>query len=245
MYLHGKMLLFKTTVVYKPLLSRKNTQPTKQLPMKQTITFLIFFLCFTQTGKSQAEIYSDEDIHSYIINHQKIAILPMDVTVRDLKPAVRNRMTEDEIYELEEEYRSDFQYAMHAWLLKQKKKGKIRPEIQDAKTTNELLEQHHIYTKDDLSRYRYDEIANLLGVDAVFAGKIITTSTFSRKAAAVWAIVLEEDYTTGNADISLTLYDKLGDRLWSYNNVLFSDFISSQKGLVHQMMRQVARRFPY
>ena len=215
--------------------------------MKKTIT-TILLLAIYQFVNAQLipEVYESPDIESYVEAHQSIAILPMDVTVRDMKLRVRKRLSDEEREQLEGEYSKEFQASVYDWMYKRHQKGKIKPVLQEPHITNGLLERQNIFTSSDLSSYPYRQIADMLGVDAIFVGRIITTSTFSKGGAIAMALILEEDVITGEADVSITLYDgPSAERVWSYNRVLVSESFNSPERLVKYMMKRVSRRFPY
>lgn len=215
--------------------------------MKKTISVLVL-ICVFGYSKAQltAKVYEDPSLSGMVAAHTTVAILPMDVTVKDVKSNKKNRMTLEEIKDAEESYRSGFQNSMYSWFLKMKKKGKFLKEIQDVTRTNALLKKNGIADVETLSEYTMDDIAKMLEVDAVFFGSVITTKSMSAGGAFAIAAITGIGVKTGDADVVIRLYDgQEGKMIWSFDRTVSSSYSSSPDEMVDYLMKRVSKRFPY
>jgi len=208
---------------------------------------LLFAVCLTVSVDAQltAKVYEDPNIERLVLRHKKIAILPANVTVKDTKSNKKNRMSPEEMKSQEEDYRSAFQNSMYAWMMRMKGKGRVTQEIQDVETTNALLIKNGLDTKDAIAAKTMDEVAEILGVDAVFNSKVITTSTFDKGAAVALAIIVGVGVRTGEADVFVKLYDKGGKMIWSFDRTVGGTYVSDPDDMVEFLMKRVSKRFPY
>jgi hypothetical protein len=165
----------------------------------------------------------------------------------DAKANKKNRATPEELNEKELEYQTAFQNSMYAWFLKRKQKNKmIDVAIQDVERTNLLLRKKGIETTEDLADYTKEEIAAILGVDAVFGGNVKTTATFSQGGAVALAIIAGVSVSTGDADVFIKLWNGAdGKMIWSYSRTVSSSYSNTTDDLVDYMMKRVSKRFPY
>ena len=109
--------------------------------------------------------------------------------MRDTKSSKKNRMSAEDLERMEATYREGFQNSMYSWFLKMKKKKRMSQEIQDVTRTNALLKKNGLMTIEDVEMYTYDEIADMLGVDAVFAGNVVATRSFGKGGAVAIAVL--------------------------------------------------------
>lgn len=206
-----------------------------------------FLLCsYFSFAQLTAKVYEDPNIERIVANHKTIAILPMDVTVRDVKAKEKNRLSPEEIEKMEEVYRSGFQNSMYSWFLKMKKKGRLTQKVQDVRTTNSILQKNGIESEEDLMNYNFEELADMLEVDGIFHGSIITTRSFSQGGAVAIALITGFGVRTGDADVIVKLYDgKTSDMIWSFDRTVASSYASNPEDIADYLMKRVSKRFPY
>lgn len=215
--------------------------------MKNLFLAVLFFISVhIAFGQLSAKIYEHQTLDKYVSNHKSIAILPMDVVLRDTKAKEKNRTDPEELKRMEKSYQETFQNSMYSWFLKMKGKGKISQEIQDVNKTNTMLKRWGIEDVKDLSNYTYDEIAKMLEVDGVFAGNVVATQSFSKGGAVALAVLTGVSVKTGDADVFIKLYDKSeGELLWSFDRTVASNYANTPEDVVDYLMKRVSKRFPY
>lgn len=218
--------------------------------MKIKISF--FTLCFVffllQAGMSQmsAKIYASSNLAAIIPKHKSIAILPLAVMMRDTRKK-KNRASVEELATEAKQYQKDFQNSMFSSFLKMKKKKKmLNLSIQDVDKTNTLLKKNGIKSNEELEDFTKDEIAKLLGVDAVFGGNVTTSSSLSSGGAALVGLFTTLSVKTGDADVFIKLWHgEDGELIWSFSRKVNSSASHSVDDMVDYLMKRVSKRFPY
>ena len=215
--------------------------------MKHLLSIIgLLLLVSTANAQIVAKVYEAPETESLVKEHQKIAILPMNVTMRDNKPSKKNRMSPEDLERMENDYQESFQNSMYSWFLRMKKKGRMTQEIQDVTRTNALLRKNGLESMDDIKMYTYDEIAEMLGVDAVFAGDVMATRSFGKGGAVAIAALTGVRVKTGDADVMVKLYNgKDGKLLWSFDRTVASNAANEPEDVVNYLMKRVSKRFPY
>ena len=136
----------------------------------------------------------------------------------------------------------EIQSAMYTYLLRRSSDYSVS--FQDVDKTNILLTKAGIMDK--LGETTKDEIAKILGVDAVISGNYSIEHTKTEGGAITSAIVFGGAFSgdkTGT--LTLTLNDGLdGNLLWRFNKGMESSVFSSTDALITHMMRKVSRNFP-
>lgn len=92
-----------------------------------------------------------------------------------------------------------------------------------------------------------DELAKILGVDAILGGSFETEQT-KTEAGAIASAVLFGGFggKTGTGTLTLTLNSgQSGDLLWRFFKTMNDNIMSSTDDMVENMMRKVSRNFPY
>lgn len=100
---------------------------------------------------------------------------------------------------------------------------------------------------DKMDEFTKDEIAKVLGVDAVLGGRFEQEQTKSDGAAIATAVLLGGlGNKTGSASTFLMLNNGLdGELLWRFFKSMDDGIGTSTDDLVERMMRKVSRNFPY
>lgn len=100
---------------------------------------------------------------------------------------------------------------------------------------------------DKLDETTKDELAAILGVDAIVGGNYEIEQTKS-EAGAIATAVLFGGFggKTGTGTLTLTINDgKDGELLWRFFKTLDDSIATSTDDVVERMMRKVSRNFPY
>jgi hypothetical protein len=91
-----------------------------------------------------------------------------------------------------------------------------------------------------------EDLASLLGVDAVITGKIQREKPMSEAAAVVVGVLIGFWGSTNKVNVDLTIHDgRTGELFWKYNHELSGSVGSSSEQLVKAFTRKIARNFPY
>ncbi|MEZ0453774.1 hypothetical protein ABTW24_19440 [Sphingobacterium thalpophilum] len=145
--------------------------------------------------------------------------------------------------EQEKTMSKNIQLSMFTFLLRKKEDFSVQ--FQDPEKTNILLKKAGILDRSD--EFTKDEIAKILGVDAVLGGRFETEQTKS-EAGAIASAVMFGGFggKTGTGTIFLTLNEgKSGELIWRLFKTMDANITSSTDDLIERMMRKVARNFPY
>jgi hypothetical protein len=118
-------------------------------------------------------------------------------------------------------------------------------EFQDVEKTNILLKKAGM--TDKLSELTKDEIAKVLGVDAIISGKFESEQTKSEGGAIVTTILFGGlGSKTGSGALTMVINDgATGDMLWRLYKSMNDSVFTSTDELIDRMMRKVSRNFPY
>ena len=117
--------------------------------------------------------------------------------------------------------------------------------VQDIEKTNALLKKNDLIDK--LSETSPEELAKLLGVDAVIKCSYSYQKTKSEGGAIVLTLLV--GFGTGSvATGALTMQindGKDGSLVWRFYKQMAEDVMSSPSAMMERMMRKVGRNFPY
>ena len=212
--------------------------------MKKTV-LLITICCFMGlTASAQFEtakqIYESPKLKEAVKTHKLVAILPFDVTItykhlpKNYDPAA-NRIQEIKLGQ-------SIQSSMYTYLLR--KSSDYTVEFQDVEKTNTLLRKAKML--DSLGIHTKDEVAKLLGVDAVIFGTYAQETTKSEAGAIVTTALLGFGSKTGDGGITIQIANGTdGELLWRYTKRMNEDLLSSTDDVIERQMRKLSRNFPY
>ena len=136
---------------------------------------------------------------------------------------------------------------MFSWLLHRAAKDEYTVEFQDVARTNVLLQQAGLSYEDMQTRPR-EELAKLLGVDAVVTGQLLLNKPLPLAAALAINVFTPFYAVSDEVTASLSLHDQQAGRLlWRYDCQLQGGggFTDNAQNLTNSLMRNVAKRFPY
>ena len=207
------------------------------------ILFLILpaRLAFSQGFEGSKQIFESPELKSTVAQHKLVAILPYDVKISYKKQPKNFNVEANRDQEMT--MSKSIQSSMYTFLLRKSKDYRVT--FQDVDKTNILLRKAGM--TDKLDEFTRDEIAKVLGVDAIIGGKFEVEQTKS-EAAALASAVLFGGFggKTGTGSLVMTLNNGLdGELLWRFFKTMDEGIMSSTDDLVERMMRKVSRNFPY
>ncbi len=175
--------------------------------------------------------------------HKTVAILPFDVFISMKK--LPKGVTAEQLKADEEKTAFTAQGHAFTYLLKETGKNKYTVDFQDIDQTNALLKKNSLdYTT--LKSKTKDEIAKILGVDAVLTGKIIMEKPMNDGAAIALGLLVGFWGNTNKITTALTIHNGTdGKLLWKYDWEANGSVGSSTENLTKSLMRSVSKNFPY
>ncbi|MCZ4224082.1 hypothetical protein [Pedobacter rhodius] len=200
----------------------------------------VYFGAFAQFEGSK-QVFESPKLKTEKEKHKLVAILPFATKI-SYKKMPKNFNAEAN-RDQEKTMSKSIQSSMYTFLLR--KASDYTVEFQDVDRTNILLKKAGI--ADKLEEMTKDEIAKILGVDAVLGGSFETEQTKS-EAGAIASAVLFGGFggKTGTGTLTLTLNNgSTGDLLWRFFKTMNDSITTSTDDLVEHMMRKVSRNFPY
>jgi hypothetical protein len=212
--------------------------------MKQKI--LLFICLFTSVfGFSQfdsaKQVFESQNLKQEITTHKTVAVLPFKATISFKRlPKNYNEATNKED---EKNLGTNMQSGLYTYLLR--KSSDYSVTVQDIDRTNAILKKNDIIEK--LDELTSDELAKILGVDAVIKCSYAYEKTGSEGGAIVKSLLI--GFGTGKvATGELTMQinnGKDGQLLWRFYKQMNEDVMSSPSAMMERMMRKVGRNFPY
>jgi hypothetical protein len=154
-------------------------------------------------------------------------------------------ITPEQLQRMEESEGLSIQSAMYSWFLKRDKRQKLKVKVQDPNTTNALL-RRNIITPEYIADYTPNELAEILGVDAVIMGTFETNKPMSEGASVALGMLVGFYGSTNKAIINLSVYNaEQGELLVNYNKAVSGSIGSSTEDLINTLMRKASRRISY
>ena len=194
----------------------------------------------------------------YVYEYPKnVAVLPIKIT--QLGHVAKN-VSEETIKSQNENWGYSFQESLYTYLLRQTERRSRGPVaiFQSLQKTNAILKENGITTIEDLYEKRPEDLARMLGVDAVIMTTLVNNKNFSDGVAyglaagrtvlgAIGKVPVGVPYFNSN-DINMNcyLYDVTDSRLlWKTYRSGGTDLPSNVDGLVEYYSDWIARKFPY
>lgn len=221
----------------------------------RTLFFSVLALALFSCGTNRA-VYQSPDLSEKTARHKTVAILPVRLVQTGYTPKDADG---DDAREANEKLGYVFQETLQTFVLRQtagNKKGTM-VSFQSTQKTNALLTKQgwHI---DDLYGRSPEELARLLGVDAV----IMTTLNHNKNlsdgmaygiAAARTVIgvlskkpVLGSSPNASDVSIHCSLYDAADSKLlWKTYRDGSTNLPSNVEGLIEQYSNWIAKKLPY
>ncbi len=189
-------------------------------------------------------IYKAEDFDSRTANHKIVAILPADVIIQ-LRPNDMKKMTGEQLRETERKTGESIQDKMYSWFLKRSGKFKYTVSFQDVSKTNSLLVQAGV-SYGRMNSKTKDELARILGVDAVISTKASMQKPMSEGVAVAIGLLIGAWGNTNDVHTSISINEATkGDLVWKYDYNASGSIGSNPDRLVDALMRNASKKFPY
>jgi len=204
------------------------------------IYLLVVLVLFTNVY-SQKQVFEAPNLKEKIATQKTVAIIPFNVTI-NYKKQPKNFSAEAN-KEQEKKMSKSVQTSMYTFLLRKRENYLVA--FQDVDKTNILLKKAGMLDK--LDEVTKDEIAKILGVDAVIGGNYEIEQTKSEAGAIATAVLLGGfGGKTGTGTLTMTINDGSdGELLWRFFKTLDDNIATSTDDVVEHMMRKVSRNFPY
>lgn len=202
--------------------------------------FFLTLLC-SSCGPS---IYLAQDFRTYAPAHKTVAILPASVNI-GLRPKEARNTSSDQMHTMQQQSALDFQSRIYAWLLRRQMQQHYTVDFQDVALTNSMLRKANL-TDEDMRTLSPQDLAKLLGVDAVLTTSVRTSKPMSDGAAVALGVLVGAWGATNQANITVNIHDgAAGKLLWKYDFVASGSVGSSPENMVNALMRNASRKFPY
>ncbi|MBE9490170.1 MAG: hypothetical protein IMY67_07755 [Bacteroidetes bacterium] len=212
--------------------------------MKKLLLILALTLVSLTNVNSQTNLYENPDFDEIAKTHNIIAIVPFKTHVK-LRPKQMKDMTAEKLERLEKAEGLSIQTAMHSWFLKRKKRGTLSINVQDPKRTNALLKKENI-SYENIQDQLPEDLAKLLGVDAIISGDYETNKPMSDGASIALGVLVGFFGSTNSATINMNVYNATDAvLLWNYNKKVRGSIGSSPEDLINILMRKASRRLAY
>ncbi|MEM6844398.1 MAG: hypothetical protein AAF944_19300 [Bacteroidota bacterium] len=210
------------------------------------VALLVGLTIFSAETSAQftRSIYIHPNFDQLAQNHQTLAIIPLDVTVK-LRPKQMREMSAEDLDRLEEQEGESVQSALHSYFLRRKSRHNFGVDFQDVTRTNALLAKNGI-TYDVLGEYITEDLAEMLGVDGIISGILITDKPMSEAGAVAIGVLFGVSTPTNSGKVAVNINDgATGELLWKYEKALSRDLGSDTNQIVNALMRKASRKFPY
>jgi hypothetical protein len=190
------------------------------------------------------QIYKSNQFSSVATTHKTVAILPAIVSIQ-LRPNEAKKVNPEDIRKNEESTGYSIQDQMYGWFLRENDKMKYTVAFQDVNKTNSILKKANISYQDLRSKSK-QELASLLGVDAVISTTMRMEKPMSEGAAITVGILVGAWGATNKANITIDIHEnKSGDLIWKYDYQASGSVFNSPEQLVKGLMRNASKKFPY
>ena len=190
------------------------------------------------------EIYTNPQFSSIAKEHKTLAILPFKATIK-LRPKQMEQMTPEEYKNMLKQEGLSVQSAIHSYFLKRKDQHAFYVDFQDITTTNALLTKNGV-NDDNITSFTPQELAGMLGVDAVIGGTLNTDKPMSDGAAVAMTVLVGFSGPTNSGKCTININDGAsGALLWKYDKTLSRSLGSDYNSIINAMMRKASRKFPY
>ncbi len=205
---------------------------------------IVYLFVLIVLASCSPKIYKTNDFDSVASRHKVVAILPCNVMIQ-LRPNAAKKVSPEDLARNEENTGLAVQEKMYGWFLRRSEKFNYTVKFQDVSKTNALLKQANVgYI--DLRTKSKDEIANLLGVDAVISSSVRMDKPMSEGAAIAVGLLVGVWGSTNTAATTINIHEgSKGDLMWKYDYEASGSVGSSPENLVNALMRNASKKFPY
>jgi hypothetical protein len=202
-------------------------------------------IVISSLGFSQSrEIYVNPEFNTLAKDHKVVAILPFKAIVK-LRPKEMEKMTTERFQQLQRDEGLAVQSAVHSYFLKRKAQHDFSISFKDINTINALLKRNNI-TEDELDRYTPKELAEILEVDAIITGVLLTDKPMSEGASVALGLLVGVYGPTNSGKCTININDgQSGELMWKYEKTLSRSLGSDTNTIINTMMRKASRQLPY
>jgi curli biogenesis system outer membrane secretion channel CsgG len=220
--------------------------------LKIRVLLVFFFMIALVSGHSVtaqagAQQYLNPHFEGLTASHKTVAILPFKVTI-DTKRL--KDITMEQITKQENDEGTEFQRQIYARFLQKSGDLHYRVDFQDVDRTNALLIKAG-YNPDSLAGHTMDEIAKVLGVDALVSGTVSQSQPTSQGMAMAQTLLLGFHGSTQRVDIHIDLHNGVdGGLLWNYDHTdsgggFTGSMTNAVEAMTKSLFKKVAGNFPY
>jgi hypothetical protein len=206
------------------------------------IFFLLLATITHLTTNAQFEtakqIYSSNNLNTFIRNAKKIAILPFNskISFKKMPKGVTYEMIKDE----EKQSNYQLQDGMFTYLLR--KSNDYTVSFQDVNMTNAILRKNNI---DDINIITPDSLCKILNVDGIIKCNWSYEKTGSEAGAIAAAALFGVSKATASGSLVMQIYSATdGELIWRFYKEMNETAFSNASALMERMMRKVGRNFP-
>ncbi len=221
----------------------------------KTLLLSIVSLLLLSCGTNRA-IYQSPDLEQKTARHKTVAILPVLMVQTGHAP---KNVSEADVKAANEKWGYVFQESLQSFILKQTQKNKKGQPVsfQAAQKTNAILKDKNLAVADLYNR-QPEEIAQLLGVDAVIMTTMNHNKNFSDGVAYGIAAartianavsktaVVTPGFNASDVSINCSLYDANDSKLlWKTYRDGGTDLPANVDGLIEHYSNWIAKKLPY
>jgi hypothetical protein len=204
---------------------------------------LVFTVVVASSAIGAAQKYVHPDFSNLTRNHKTIAVLPFKVTIDT------NRLPKGTTLEMvqasQKQEAMEFQRQLYARFLQRSQANEYTVAFQDVDQTNALLLKAGLQP-DSLMGYTKDEVARILGVDALVSGTVRQAQPTSTGAAIAQTLLIGFSGSTQRVDINMAIHNgNDGALLWSYDHTDKGGLANSVEAMTKSLLKKVAGNFPY
>ncbi|MFA9290503.1 MAG: hypothetical protein ACEQSF_04700 [Solirubrobacteraceae bacterium] len=210
--------------------------------MKKSLLILFALISLNIFSQERSkQIFESKNIIEKIAPHKLIAIIPFNAKITYRKQPKNFSNEANKVQELS--MSKNIQSSLYTFLLRKNNDYKV--EFQDIDKTNILLNKAGVLDK--LDQFTKDEIAKILGVDAIISGDFFQEQSKGEGVAIASAILFGGiGGKTGSGNLTLTINNGSdGELLWRFFKTMDDNIMTSTDDLIERMMRKVSRNFPY
>jgi|GEM_PF-2542619 len=227
--------------------------------MKQSYYFLALAATLVLSSCNYRQ-YTSNEFDEIAYDQQSIAIMPIEIIYMGKKP---KKLTDDEVQDLILEESLLYQSSLHKEIHGRNQASQDAPRItvQSHRTTVARLKEAGIDVESSW-RIAPEDLADLLGVDAVLMGKVSTrrllTDTESLVIDIAGSVINAIPDVgvlpgTGNrasksADMTIgyeVIDTRSGTTVWTYAGTSEASWDDRPEEIIQRINRRAARRFPY
>ncbi len=212
----------------------------KKILLTLTVLFALSIHANAQFEGSK-QVFESPKLKEAVKSQKLVAILPFEVKISYRKQPKNFSAEANKSQELS--MSKSIQASMYTFLLR--KKSDYTVDFQDVDKTNIVLKKAGVLDK--LDETTKDELAKILGVDAVIGGKFETEQTKTEAGAIASAVLFGGlGGKSGTGTMFLTINNGPdGELLWRFFKTMDDNIMSSTDDMVERMMRKISRNFPY